>query len=201
MRSLWTDPTQPGLDAYRRSKALAERAAWDYVSTQSTTSLTTILPGAVFGPLRTCETIGSVAIIQRMLRGMPWVPKIGLRVVDVRDVARAHVLALDAPAAAGRRFIVVGDLLSMRDVGATLSDRFPELVKAPPRELPDWLVKVAARGNPDLRGLVPMLGRRYSYSTAAAREVLGWQARPAAETVIDSARSLIELGCIDAESG
>lgn len=192
--SLWTDPEQSDLDAYRKSKALAEKAAWNYIGTQHTTSLTTILPGAIFGPLLSRETLGSAGIILRMLHGMPGVPRIGLRVVDVRDVAAAHVLALDNPASAGRRFIVVGDLLRMSEVGAVLHAAFPQLVTRAPRELPDWLVRLAARFQPDLRTLVPMLGRRYSYTTAAARDVLGWLPRPSREVIVDTAQSLIDLG-------
>jgi nucleoside-diphosphate-sugar epimerase len=131
-----------------------------------------------------------------MMQGLPGVPRVGLRVVDVRDVARAHLLALDNPAAAGRRFIVVGDLLWMREVADILRERFPGIVKKAPRELPDWLVRTAARFQPELRTLVPMLGRRYSYSTAAAREVLGWRPRPSREVIVDTAQSLIDLGLV-----
>lgn len=192
--TLWTDPDQSDLDAYRRSKALAERAAWDFIGPQTATSLTTILPGAIFGPLLSGQTLGSAGIIQRMLNGMPGVPRIGLRVVDVRDVAAAHLLALDKPAAAGRRFIVVGDLLSMRDVAGILHEQFPTLIRRTPPEFPDWVVRTAARFQPELRALVPMLGRRYSYSTAAARSVLGWTPRPSRQVIIDTAQSLVDLG-------
>jgi nucleoside-diphosphate-sugar epimerase len=65
--TLWTDPDDPALIPYRRSKTLAERAAWDYMS--GPTELVTVLPGAVFGPILTTGTIGSVGIIARMLSG------------------------------------------------------------------------------------------------------------------------------------
>ena len=191
--TLWTDPAQRGLDAYRRSKVLAERAAWDYLAGRTGTTLTTILPGAIFGPLLSRETVGSVGVVARLMRGTPAVPRIGLRVVDVRDVARAHLLALDEPTAAGRRFLVVGDQLWMREVGQLLHEHFPELLRSAPRELPDWVVRVAARFQPELRTLVPMLGRRYSYSTAAARGVLGWTPRPSREVIVETARSLVDL--------
>ena len=194
--SLWTEPSQKDLDAYRRSKALAERAAWDYMGTQSHTAFTTILPGAIFGPLLSADTLGSVGIIQRMMRGMPAVPRVGMRVVDVRDVAAAHLLALDVPESAGRRFIVVGELLRMREVAEILHEEFPATVTRVPRELPDGIVRIAARFQPELRTLVPMLGRRYSYSTAAARDVLGWIPRPARETIVDTGRSLEQLGLL-----
>ncbi|MGB4778328.1 NAD-dependent epimerase/dehydratase family protein [Microbacterium sp.] len=194
--SLWTDPEQSDLDAYRRSKALAERAAWDFMAGQTGTTLTTILPGAIFGPLLSRDTVGSVGIIARMMTGMARVPHIGLRIVDVRDVAKAHLLALDTPAAAGQRFIVVSDLLTMQDVGRVLHEHFPDHVKSAPRELPDVLVRAASWFRPELRGLVPMLGRRYSYSTAAARSVLGWEPRPSEQVVVDTARSLLDLGLV-----
>lgn len=77
--TLWTDPDQRGLDTYRRSKAIAERAAWDFMAERGgATTLTTVLPGAVFGPVRSAGTTGSVDVIGRMLRGMPGVPRIGL---------------------------------------------------------------------------------------------------------------------------
>ncbi|MFT4123516.1 MAG: NAD-dependent epimerase/dehydratase family protein [Microbacteriaceae bacterium] len=188
--SLWTDPAQPGLDPYRRSKAIAERAAWDCIADARGTELATVLPGAVFGPpLGAASADGSIEVIARMLRGMPGAPRIGLQIVDVRDVADLHVRALLDPEAAGRRFLAVGGFLWMREVGAVLR-RLPEGSRAPVRELPDWSVRLLARRQPGLGQLVPMLGRRYRYSTAAARS-LGWRPRDAETTVLDTARALI----------
>jgi nucleoside-diphosphate-sugar epimerase len=189
---LWTNPDQPGLDLYRRSKAIAERAAWDYLATtDGGTTLTTVLPGAIFGPpLGTASADGSVEVIARMLRGMPGVPRIGLQVVDVRDVASLHLLALASPDAVGRRFIASGGFLWMREVAALLRTLGEDGRRAPRRELPDWTVRLLARVQPPLRALVPMLGRRYTYSTAAARN-LGWTPRPVESTVLDTARAIL----------
>jgi dihydroflavonol-4-reductase len=61
--TVWADPTDRQFDAYRRSKILAERAAWDFMAGHTgSTALTTILPGAVFGPVLTKENPGSVQI-------------------------------------------------------------------------------------------------------------------------------------------
>lgn len=191
--TLWTDPDQPGLDTYRRSKAIAERAAWDYLATtDGRTTLTTILPGAIFGPPLggAGSPDGSVEVIARMLRGMPGAPRIGLQIVDVRDVAALHVLALADPAAAGNRYFAVGGFLWMREVGALLRTLGEPGRRAPTRELPDLAVRVLARFQPQLGSLVPMLGRRYTYSTAAARG-LGWRPRPVEQTVLDTARALL----------
>jgi nucleoside-diphosphate-sugar epimerase len=68
--TLWTDPAAPGLDAYRRSKTLAELAAWAYMDDAAdTTTLTTILPGAVLGPILGADNLGSVRVVARLLRG------------------------------------------------------------------------------------------------------------------------------------
>src|SRR5262245_15135816 len=66
--TLWTDPAHPDLTPYRRSKILAERAAWDFIEGRpESTTLTTILPAAVFGPVRSPENVGSVDVIARLL--------------------------------------------------------------------------------------------------------------------------------------
>jgi nucleoside-diphosphate-sugar epimerase len=196
--SVWTDITNPRLDTYRVSKAVAERAAWDYMEEHAgSTGFTTVLPGAVFGPIRAGQrALGSVRVIGRMLRGMPGVPRIGLNVVDVRDLADLHLLAMTADAAAAERFIGVGGFLWMSEAAAALRAELGDAARrAPTRTLPDVAVRIAARFQPELGGLVPMLGRGYSYSNAKARS-LGWSPRPAATTVVDCGRSLLEHGAV-----
>jgi nucleoside-diphosphate-sugar epimerase len=111
--TLSTDPGAPGLDAYRRSKTLAELAAWAYMDTAAgSMALTTILPGAVLGPILGADNLGSVQVVGRLLRGeMARVPRVGLEVVDVRDVADMHIRAMTSPSAGGQRFLATGDLL------------------------------------------------------------------------------------------
>lgn len=191
--TLWTDPDQRGLDTYRRSKAIAERAAWDFMAERGgATTLTTVLPGAVFGPVRSAGTTGSVDVIGRMLRGMPGVPRIGLNIVDVRDLADLHVRAATDPKAARERFIAVGDFLWMSEVADELRARLGEAAKRVPRRtLPDAALRLMARAQPALGGIVPMLGRRYTYSHAKAHDLLGWTPRPARTTVVECAESLL----------
>ncbi len=100
----WTDADEPGLAAYRRSKVLAERAAWDFVGRDGCAlELTTVLPAAVFGPTRSRAATGSLQIIAALLDGSTIaLPRLGFEVADVRDVAAAHLLALTSPAAAER---------------------------------------------------------------------------------------------------
>ncbi|MEU0883152.1 NAD-dependent epimerase/dehydratase family protein [Lentzea sp. NPDC005914] len=178
--TVWTDPSQKS-DEYRRSKVLAERAAWEFMRDKET-SLVTVLPGAVFGPVHSRENLGSVRVIGRMLDGMPGVPRVGLNIVDVRDVADLHIRAMTAPDAAGERFIAVSEFMWMADVARVLD--------VPARELPNVVVRAASLVARDLRPLVPMLGRSYTHSHAKASSVLGWEPRPARTTVLECAASL-----------
>ena len=198
--SLWTDPDDPTLIPYRRSKTLAEKAAWEYMAGyDGPTTLTTILPGAVFGPILTTSNMGSVGIIARMVRAsMPGMPRIGLEVVDVRDLADIHIRAMTSPEAGGQRFLATGEFVWMREIARTLrAELGADGKKVSTRQLPDLVVRLAARFlDPSLRQIMPALGRRNRHSTEKARRVLGWQPRPAAETVVDCAKSLIEWNAI-----
>ncbi|GHJ37114.1 NAD-dependent epimerase/dehydratase family protein [Streptomyces sp. TS71-3] len=197
---LWTDPEDPALIPYRRSKTLAELAAWDFVRERpGAVELATVLPGAVFGPILSVDTIGSVGIVGRMLSGaMPGVPRIGLEVVDVRDVVDAHLRAMTAPEAAGERFLATGELMWMRDMARLLrAELGSDGARVATRQIPDVVVRLAARfRDPSLREITPSLGRRNRHSTEKAQRVLGWRPRPARETVLDCARSLLAHGAV-----
>jgi nucleoside-diphosphate-sugar epimerase len=121
-------------------------------------------------------------------------------VVDVRDIAGIHIRAMTSPAAAGERFLATGELMSMREIAAVLRDGLgAPAAHAPTREVPDAVVRFAARFlDPSLRSVLPGLGRRNRHSTQKARNLLGWQPRPAAETILDCARSLSGHGLVPA---
>lgn len=195
--TFWTDASDAELSPYRKSKAVAERAAWDFMAAQNATKqLTTVLPSGIFGPVLTTKGIGSVGLVLRLLTGaMPGVPRLGFNVVDVRDLADAHIRAMLAPEAAGERFIAAGDFLWMEDIAKILRDRLGKrAAKVPTRKLATWLLKLTARFGSDASGIVPMLGHRHAYSSAKAQRMLGWKPRPAADTMVDCAESLIALG-------
>jgi nucleoside-diphosphate-sugar epimerase len=200
--TLWTDPADPTLIPYRRSKTLAERAAWDFMDDHDgPTELTTVLPGAVFGPVLTAENLGSVGIVARMLSGeMSRVPRIGLEVVDVRDLVDVHIRAMTSPRAGGQRFLATGEFIWMAEMAHALREELgPEGSRVSTRPVPDFVVRLLARfKDPSLREITPALGRRNRHSTEKARRVLGWQPRPARRTVVDCARSLIAHGAVRA---
>ena len=97
------------------------------------------------------------------------------------------------PQASGERFIASsGPPLSMLDIARLLRERLGEDARrVPTRRLPDWVVRAAGRFDAEVHDLVPLLGQRRSASGAKAARLLGWSARPWADTVTASAESLL----------
>jgi hypothetical protein len=114
---------------------VAERAAWDYIErADGSTQLTTVLPGAIFGPALSADNFGSLQTLSRMLEGrVPRYPSLAFEVVDVRDVADLHIRAMIAPEAEGERLIATGELLRMGEMAAILREQLgPAAAKVPP---------------------------------------------------------------------
>jgi nucleoside-diphosphate-sugar epimerase len=188
----WTDPDKPGLSPYVRSKTIAERAAWDFVDEAGASErLAVVNPGAILGPTLSDDHSFSLQAVERLLGGMPGIPRIGFSFVDVRDVADLQLRAMTAPAAGGERFVAAGPFLWASEVAAVLRDGLGEAAsKVPKRSLPDWLVRIAARFDPGIRSITNQLGVRLEYTSAKSESRLGWQPRPAEEMILDTGRSL-----------
>ncbi|MFJ3035282.1 SDR family oxidoreductase [Curtobacterium pusillum] len=194
----WSPLDGPGMDAYGRSKVLAERAAWEFAGETGSPELVTILPVAVLGPVMGDAVSGTNHLLQRMLNGeMPGFPDLAIPFVDVRDVAAAHIAALDVPAAAGKRVLLSAQETAtpLRDVGALLRSTFGERAeKVPTRNIPSLVVRTAAPFRPEFRDLVPELGYVKRLSTAREHELLGLSPRPWSEAVVAGARSMLDRG-------
>ncbi len=121
----WTDLSDPKLGAYGRSKTIAERAAWDLIGASGgATSLATVNPALVIGPVLGRDFSESIQVVERLVAGrVPGLPRLGFNIVDVRDVADLHIRAMTAPEAAGQRFIAAGAWSWMTDLAALLKAR------------------------------------------------------------------------------
>ena len=180
----WTDPDTPGLPPYPRSKAIAERAAWDFIEREGAgTELVSVNPTGIFGPTLTAEARSTLQLIKAMLDGtMTVVPRQRFGVADVRDVADAHIRAMTTPAAAGKRFLVLADgpTITYLQLARILRDRLGQLAErvpteeAPGAELPDLVIH-----------------------NDRARNELGWRPRPAETTIVETAESLRDLGLLE----
>lgn len=192
----WSVIDGPGVDAYGKSKILAERAAWDFITREGgATELVTILPVAVLGPVMGNDVSGANHIVQRSLNGkIPGYPNMYIPIVDVRDVASAHVAAMTAPGAAGERFLVTSGepAVAMSQIGALLRSHFgPAAAKVPTHTIPNVVVRVAALFSAEFRPVAADLGFVKQVSNEKARRVLGLQPHTSREAIIASAESLI----------
>jgi len=189
----WTDLENPKLSPYVRSKTIAELAAWDFVADLGDPGRVAVVnPGAIIGPALSEDRSFSLEAIERLLDGMPGVPRIGFSFVDVRDVADLQIRAMTAPEAGGQRLIAVGEFAWMAEVAEILRARLGEdAAKVPTRRVPNLAVRAIAVFDPGVRSIVGQLGRRSSYSSEKARTSLGWTTRPLEETVVETARIML----------
>lgn len=186
----WSD-LAASMPPYSRSKTLAEQAAWDYVAQHPVgdrPELVAINPSFVLGPSLSGADNASNEIVRKLLaRELPGVPRLMFSMVDVRDVADAHLRAMTLPAAAGRRFIVNEGEYWYADVARRLREAGHPV---PTRVVPDWAVRVVSWFDPTVRLVVDRLGRESRVSSARARDVLGWRTRDITETLRDTAHSI-----------
>jgi nucleoside-diphosphate-sugar epimerase len=177
------DWTPLGVDgpgaAYIKSKAVAERAAWDFVADDGGgLELCTICPTAILGPVLGPERSASIGLVEALLNGSMagGIPRLSLAVADVRDVAELHLAALIAPQAAGERFVAAaGDGLWLAEVARILRERLADDIAArlPTDELPDPSAQLL------------------HVSAAKSRSVLGWRPRAPEITILETALSLM----------
>ncbi len=196
----WSDPDGGEVSAYVKSKTLAERAAWDFIAREGGgLELATVNPVGVFGPVLGADYATSILLVQRLLAGaLPGCPQLRFGVVDVRDVVDLHLRAMNAPQARGERFLATaGDFMLVRDIALVLKRRLGDAARrVPVRQLPNWLVKLAALRDPAVKQIVPELGRYKNATSAKARRVLGWSPRSSEDALVATAESLLRLGLV-----
>jgi nucleoside-diphosphate-sugar epimerase len=187
----WSD-LQAQMSPYSRSKTLAERVAWEFVQglpADRRLELTTINPSYVLGPSLRGVGNASNELVRKVLdREVPGLPRLMLPIVDVRDVADAHLLAMMHPAASGERFIVSeGDYWYAQLVAILAAEGYD----VPMRVVPNWVVRVIGWFDPTVRSISGVLGLERHVSADKARRVLGWTTRGVRETLLDTARDIV----------
>lgn len=196
----WTDPDGSDVRAYVKSKTLAERAAWDFIDREGgALELSVVNPVGVFGPVLGPDYSTSILLVQRLMDGaLPGCPRLSFGIVDVRDVADLHIRAMSNPAAKGERFLAVaGDFMTIQQIAQVLKERMGEDARrVPTKVLPDWMLRLAALGDPAVAQIVPELGKYKNGTNSKAKRVLGWNPRSNADSVVATAESLVRLGLL-----
>jgi len=193
----WTVLTNPAVSAYARSKTLAERAARELINgTRPAIHFSTVNPGFVLGPMLDRDIGSSGEAIQMFLRGKyPGCPRLAFPVVDVRDVAKMHRLALETAEPSGGRYLAVSGTAWFSDMMRPIKARLGENAKkVPTSELPNFLIKLIGIFDPAARGIVPDLGHYIRVDNRRTREALGMAFIGVEESAPAMAQSLVDLG-------
>jgi dihydroflavonol-4-reductase len=196
----WTNVKGRNVTAYAKSKTLAEQAAWEFVAQPGVElELSVVNPVGIYGPALGKKISTSLQMIKSMLDGsIPAIPRISFGIVDVRDAAALHLLAMTAPQANGERFLAVADeRFTLQDVAILLKKELGHAAsKVPSRIFPDWIVRLLGLLDRRMALVAAHLGPGRYASNHKAKALLGWQPRPGRETILASARSLLDLGAI-----
>jgi nucleoside-diphosphate-sugar epimerase len=193
----WNTTSSLEHQPYPYSKTVAEREAWDIAGAQDRWDLVTIHPGLVVGPSLTTasksgtfRTMGSFTDFS-LATGAP---ALEMGVVDVRDVARAHIAAGFTPAAHGR-YITNAETMSMLDISHALRAKFGWRPSFPLLEAPKPLIRLAAPVAGLTRKFVDRnVGYPLRFDNSRTVKELGIDFRPGAETVVEHFQQMIDDG-------
>ena len=182
----WTDPNASYTGAYEASKTLAERAAWDFAN-ENGMKLTTINPGAVFGPAMDPSYGTSLELVEQFLDGdFPMVPDMNLPAVDVRDVAFMHVRAIGNDETIGERFAANAGAVTMLEAAKTLAAAYPDR-KIGTRQAPKFLLKIAAVFDSTAKQVLGNLDRNSDVDGRKAERVMEFSYIPTTDALLASA--------------
>lgn len=184
--------TADAVRAYQGSKTFAERAAWAFMEAERPHfDLVTLCPPMIYGPLVDAGQLAGPhdlnqstwniysQLLEPDIKSTDAVPPTKSHLyVDVRDAARAHILAASTPEAGGRRFVICAGEMSMQRIANILREALPEKRDVVPSGDPDdW----------------KMPEGRFTASSADAEQVLGLEFRDPKSTIEDMGRQMVEL--------
>lgn len=204
----WNTSSTLRRNPYYLSKAAAERAAWDFMGQASRGfDLVAVNPFVIIGPELGAGVNTSNQILVDLTAGTyPAVLALAWGFVDVRDVAVAHVMAMETADASGR-YLCAGEVLTMREVIGVMREQLPVSVRLPNRPMDNAIgtavAKAASWFQPDGAGsyLRTHLGRMPQYDASRIRTELGMTFRPARESVADTVVDLVSRGKITVTGG
>ena len=185
----WSNLNDDNLDAYTKGKALKEKAAWDFVAENDSIKLTTILPSVVLGPgIGSPVRRGSMEYMLMLInKEMPVAPPLKHGIVDVRDVAKIHIDALENDESIGKRVIITENTYWVRELSEMLNKHGH---KAPTFTPPVFLVKFLANFDKTIKPVKPLLGVDISFNTEVAKSVLKYDPIPIEKTIEDTCNFL-----------
>ncbi|VAW19922.1 Dihydroflavonol-4-reductase [hydrothermal vent metagenome] len=191
----WSDLDAPSANYYTQSKTLAEKKAWELMEEAGRRNdLVTINPSLILGPLLNKDPGTSGALVLRLLKGsIPAAPRFIFSMVDVRDVAEIHIKAMENKEAGGQRFATASDNLSIMDMANVIKAAYPQYRgKLPKFEMPDWVVRIYALFDSDVRSNIGEIGLERLIEASRAKNLLGHEFISSSEALIATTKTIIE---------
>ena len=197
--SHWNTTSTVDHQPYNYSKVAAEKVGWDIVKKQSRWDLLTINPGLVLGPsLTTASDSTSLSTIKSLASGAlaTGVPNMEIAIVDVRDAARAHILAGFTASASGRH-LAVSESVTMWQMVQMLKARFGNGYRWPMMVAPKPIVWLMAPLQGYSRKFVARnAGWPLRFDCSYIQKDLGLKMRPVAETLGDHFQQMLDDGVL-----
>jgi nucleoside-diphosphate-sugar epimerase len=180
---------------YPYSKTVAEREAWKICEAQDRWDMVTINPGLVLGPSLTNASASTSMVFIKQLTGgtmFPAAPELWMGVVDVRDVAIAHLKAGFTPEAQGRHILNAADTTPL-ELGRLLRKRFGGRNLTPRTHAPKAVVKLAAPVAGLTREYVELnVGHKVRFDNSKSIRALGLEYRSLEETICDHYQQMLD---------
>ncbi|MEM8979870.1 MAG: NAD-dependent epimerase/dehydratase family protein [Pseudomonadota bacterium] len=183
----WTDVNDPSVNAYAKSKTLAEKAAWEFTKAHPEMQLTTVHPGLVCGTPTDANYGSSLEVVERILSGKdPMQPDLGLPMIDVEDVSKMHILAFETPDTIGQRLLGSESWWTFPQMAETLKAAYPTR-KISTRIAPRFMLKLLSLFDPAIKTILPQVGKHLSIDASQTEKLLGLTFIPGKEAILKSA--------------
>jgi nucleoside-diphosphate-sugar epimerase len=180
---------------YEKSKTLAEKAAWDFQASlpeDERFEIVTVNPGLVLGPNLNKASFSSGDIIKKlMMKELPGLPQMQMPIVDVRDVAQAHLQGILRPEAANKRFMLVADSVWFKDLGVWLHEKYGDSYKVVHKTVPKIAMRIVSLWDKEAAAILPMWGLEKTFKNTETTEILGINFIHPKASTLDMAETLI----------
>ena len=197
----WNIMSSLDRNPYHFSKTVAELAAWDFImKMRPAFDLVAINPFMVIGPSLGPSLNTSNEIIRDIMTGVyPGIMDMNWGFVDVRDVAKAHILAMETGTASGR-YLCSAESMHMRELVSLLKSSGFDSYALPKIDLTGkagtMLMKALSFTQPKNIGIYirTTIGRKMRYDNSKIRRELGISFMPVKDSLIDTVNDMIKWG-------
>ncbi len=195
---IWNTTASLEYQPYSYSKTLAEQKAWEIAKRQSKWDLVTINPSFVMGPALNAKanTSESISVLKQLGDGSMKMgaPKMGVGVIDVRDLGEAHFRAGYTPEANGR-YITSAHNTNFLEMGKVLLPKFGDRFPLPKKALPKWLLMIVGPMTNKLftrRFIRNNVNVEWKADNSKIKRELGMKFRPMQTTMEDAFQVLVD---------